>query len=237
MDAIEPSLERSKGGRSRCFNIDEGDGERLWSNEGSVQSNWSKPRPTSAFSLAVGVGIQGGVGTGGSDIFGVFPLDRPLSEPMDRRALSFLPGPLPDFSLEGLCGSWLLDPDLKRPRKPFDGLRVAAVDGLPHLLSLMVRLRYELELLRPKVLWLSKRPSKSRRSSYSENTADEMLGRGSASCWLDIFPGVMVDAVAGGVCRADVDEEAEFGGEHSGAFALKPMPSNAMVGGFPSIQA
>ena len=104
-EQTELSFDKSRGGRSgRLVNAGDGVGHRLASTVWLVQSSWSRPRPTSMLLFVVGDGIQGGVGTGGSDIFGVFPLDRPLRDPIERRALSFLVEPPLDFSDGGLWG-------------------------------------------------------------------------------------------------------------------------------------
>ena len=174
-DTVDSSV-RSREGRSLGF-IDLGDGDRdFWNAE--FQSNWSRPRPTSTFSGVDGGGIHGGVGVGGSDIFVVLDREpRPFKEPIERSALSFFPVLPPDLSTIGLCGCWLLEADLNRPRKPRDVFREGALDVDLH--SLMVRFRPKVGGgFCPMVLRLSNRPSKSRRSSYSENAIDDMLGRG-----------------------------------------------------------
>lgn len=89
--------------------------------------------------------------------------ERPFKEPIERRTFNFFPGPPLD------CGRSEVEPALALltpfsiPRKPFEVLRIATC--LSDLLSLYVRLRVEQILRRPKVLLLSNRPSKSRRSS------------------------------------------------------------------------
>ena len=130
-----------------------------------VHDRSSKPSPTSTRSAA------GNCGLGGSDLGTCFLLFR---EPIDLNPFNFL---LVEGCFSRFCWGDVDDP-FNLSKMPLEAFRFPACNPFSCVLRLYCPDGLEFV---PNVLLLSKRPSKSPRSSYSLKVLEPMLGRGLVS--------------------------------------------------------